>query len=63
MSDGDLIEIAVDVVAETQKAMLVNDGKQDVWIPRSQIKDYCEEKGKVTSIFITEWLATEKGLI
>ena len=63
MSDGDLIEIEVEVVAETPKAMLVNDGKKEVWIPRSQIKDYCEEKGKVTSIFITEWLATEKGLI
>lgn len=63
MSNGDLIEIAVEVIAETPKAMLINDGKFEVWIPRSQIKDYCEEKGKVTSIFITEWLATEKGLI
>jgi len=41
----------------------VTDGDKQVWIPRSQIHDYCEEKGKVTSIFITEWLATEKGLI
>jgi hypothetical protein len=61
--DGNHIEIAVEVVAETPKALLVTDGDKQVWIPRSQIHDYCEEKGKVTSIFITEWLATEKGLI
>jgi len=63
MSDGDLIEIDVEVVAETPKAMLITDGKKEVWIPRSQIKDYSEESGKVTSIFLTEWMATEKGLI
>lgn len=63
MSSGDHIEVAVEVVAQTAKAWLVTDGVQQVWIPRSQIHDYCEEKGKITSIFITEWLATEKGLI
>lgn len=63
MSDGDLVEIDVEVIAETGKAMLVNDGEKQVWIPISQIKDQCEENGKITSIFITEWLATEKGLI
>lgn len=57
------IEIAVEVRAETAKAMLIFDGKTEVWIPKSQIKDQCEEKGVITSIFITEWLATEKGLI
>ncbi len=61
------IEIAVEVRAETPKALLIFDGKTEVWIPKSQIKDQCEEKGlfgtKITSIFITEWLATEKGLI
>lgn len=63
MRSGKFIEIAVEVVAQTDKAWLVSDGTQQVWIPRSQIDDYCEEKGKVTSIFITEWLATQKGLI
>lgn len=57
------IEIACEVRAETPKAIKIFDGKTECWIPRSQIKDECEEKGVITSIFITEWLANEKGLI
>jgi len=61
------VEIAVEVRAETDKAILVFDGAREVWIPKSQIKDQCEEDGlfgkKITSIFISEWLAGEKGLI
>lgn len=63
MSRGADIEIACEVRAETAKAIQIFDGKQVVWIPRSQIKDECEENGKITSIFISEWLANEKGLI
>lgn len=58
------IEIEVEVRLETDKALKVFDGKTEVWIPKSQIKDQCEDKdGNITSIFITEWLATEKGFI
>lgn len=57
------IEIAVEVRAETPKALLVFDGKTEVWIPKSQIHDQGEDKGQITSIFITEWLATQKGLL
>jgi len=64
MSD---IEIAVEVKRETTAAYLVNDGRVDVWIPKSQISDYTEERGlfgpKITSIFVPEWLAKDKGLI
>ena len=64
MSD---IEIACEVRARTAKALLIFDGKTEVWIPLSQISDYTEERDfvgvKITSIFITEWLAHEKGLI
>ena len=57
------VEIAVEIRAETAKALLIFDGRIEVWIPKSQIKDECEENGRITSIFISEWLATEKGLI
>lgn len=57
------VEIACEVVAQTPKALLIFDGKQKVWIPRSQITDECEGKNGIESIFISEWLATEKGLI
>lgn len=57
------IEIAVEVRMETEKALKIFDGNTECWIPKSQIKDQCEEKGQITSIFIAEWLANEKGLI
>lgn len=61
------IEIAVEVRVETAKALLIFDGKTEVWIPKSQIRDQCEERDlmgtKITSIFVSEWLAGEKGLI
>lgn len=63
MSRSKDIEIACEVRAETAKAYLIYDGKVECWIPKSQVNDECEEKGKITSIFISEWLATEKGLI
>ena len=57
------IEITIEVRHETDSAYLVYDGKAEVWVPKSQVSDYCEENGCVTSIFIPEWLALDKGLI
>lgn len=58
------IEIAVEVRARTEKALLVTDGTCDpVWIPRSQISDYCGEEDSPETIFIPEWLAEHKRLI
>lgn len=59
------VEIDVTVKARTEKALLVYDGKTEVWIPRSMISDYspdtCEDF-EITSLFLPEWFATEKGL-
>lgn len=57
------VEITVDVIAYTDKALLIFDGKTDCWIPRSQIIDYVGDKDDPETIFISEWLANEKGLI
>lgn len=61
------VEIACEVRRETLLAYLIFDGVREVWIAKSQITDQCEEKGlfgtKITSIFVPEWLANEKGLI
>lgn len=63
-SSSNEIEIDVDVKRATPNALLVSDGTTEAWIPRSQIKDMCEnDNGKITSIFISEWLAKEKGLV
>ena len=61
MSD---IEISVEVRAKTPKAWLCYDGLTETWVPVSQINDYTVEKdGTVTSIFISEWLAEQKGFV
>lgn len=60
------VEIDCKVVRETDKAYLIDYGhaKDQAWIPKSQVDDYCEERdGTITSIFIPEWLAKDKGLI
>lgn len=57
------VEIEVEVRATTDKALQVFNGKTTAWVPKSQISDECEEGGKITSIFIPQWLAEEKGLV
>ncbi len=60
------VEIEVQVRAQTASAILVYDGKVECWIPKTQITDFCGDGDDpdltTTSIFISEWLATEKGL-
>jgi hypothetical protein len=56
--ESDLIEIAVILVGESEKAWKVDaGGEKPAWLPKSQ----CEfEDGTLT---LPEWLAKEKGLI
>lgn len=63
MSAGKDIEIDIVVRGETDLALKVSDGSKEVWVPKSKISDQGEEGGRITSIFIPEWLALEKGLI
>lgn len=61
------VEIEVQVKAVTAKAILVtHDGETATWVPKSMITDYAgseELDAKVTSIFLSESFATEKGLL
>lgn len=58
------VEIAVEIRHETERAFLVFDGKTEAWIPKSAISDQSErDDGSIETIFIPEWLATEKGLL
>lgn len=57
------IEIAVQVLQETEKACLVYEGTKKVWISRSVINGYTEDRGRIVSVFIPDWLAEQKGLI
>jgi hypothetical protein len=61
---SDLIELAVQLHAETEKAWLVSDdgeAKNAVWIPKSQAE--IEPKGKHHILTCPEWLALDKRLI
>jgi len=61
---SDLIDIAVQLHHETEKAWRVSDtGENDkaVWIPKSQAE--LEPDGGVHLLTLPEWLANEKGLI
>jgi len=61
---GSNVELDVEVITETESAMLVIiDGDEETWIPKSMIKETDERKGVITSIFIPEWWALEKGFI
>jgi hypothetical protein len=62
------IEIDVEVRRVTASAILIHDGKREAWIPKSQVSDWTDGPDDApgtgtTSIFIPEWLATEKGLV
>jgi hypothetical protein len=58
------VELQCVIKHQTDKAWLINANDTDAWIPKSQISDYVEERdGTISAIFISEWLATEKGLI
>jgi hypothetical protein len=64
---SDLVDIACEIVRQTDKAVGVSDGTTDMeldgmpklfWLPKSQIE--INDDGTIT---MPEWLAMEKGLI
>lgn len=57
--NNDLIDISGEIKAETEKAYRFYDGKETVWLPKSQ----CEWNEEEKTMTMPEWLAMEKGLI
>jgi len=56
----------VEVIKETSDALLCIINDEEVWIPKSQIdseESQILSDGDTGTLVITEWLATEKGLI
>lgn len=63
---SDIIDIDVEVVHRTDKAVLVHTGDKEraAWLPFSQIE--IEPNGAfdgIETVSLPEWLALEKGLI
>ena len=57
--------IDVVVVAATESAVLLSNGKDEAWVPRSQIIDEEDalDKGVATRVELPVWLAEKKGLV
>jgi len=62
---SDLIDLSMQIHAETERAILVSDtGDRDdaVWLPLSQI-EVNERRGSVLEVTCPTWLVKDKGLI
>lgn len=60
------IEVSVTFKHETDRAVLINDGDKDIWLPKSQIEiegGEFPEEGEACELLVAEWLAKDKGLI
>jgi hypothetical protein len=68
---SDLIDVTVQMHAETEKAVLVSDDgdkSKAIWIPKSQCEvefdPSMKERGKgIATLTLPTWLAKERGLI
>ena len=58
------IEIAYEYVHETPGAVLIHDGDEEHWIPKSVIEDgHHVDWSKEEEMPIAEWFALKEGLI
>ncbi len=53
-----LADIECEIIATTEKAIRIDDGKEKHWLPKSLVED--NRDGTIT---LPEWLAKENGLI
>lgn len=63
---SNIIDIDVEVLARTEKAVLVHTGNKDsaVWLPLSQVEiEPNEGFPGIEVVTLPEWLAQDKGLI
>ena len=58
---ADKVEITADFIRETEKAVLIDDGDNEIWLPKSQI-DYAINDSTI-ALVLPEWLAVDKGLV
>jgi hypothetical protein len=65
MTTPELVDISAILKHETERAYLINDGGEDVWVPKSQVEKYAAtNNGPSVFIFtMPRWLAHDKGLI
>ena len=62
MAEG-TVEFYAEIKMETMAALLLSDGTDEFWIPKSQIVEMRKIKGQDWEFEIPHWLAREKGVI
>lgn len=64
-SDGTIEFEDVEVVKETDAALLVRIEGEEVWLPKSQLCEDSDklEEGETGTIMLPSWLAFDKGLM
>ena len=65
MTRSNLIDIEVEVTARTDRAVLVHTGEKEkaVWISLSHCEIEPSGFGRIATLTLPEWLATDKGLV
>ncbi len=59
-----MIDLCLEIIAETEAAFKVTDGFVTNWIPKSQVElQGCCEPGDTVVFDMPEWLAEDKGFI
>jgi hypothetical protein len=62
--DKNSIEVYFEKTGETEKAILVTDGVEVLWLPKSQITfETVSPHSRDIVVVIPEWLAKEKGIV
>jgi hypothetical protein len=59
----EVIDITVEILHETENALLVVSGEVEAWIPKSQIEDMTNLSNGLFEIVIPEWIAEDKNLV
>jgi len=64
---SDIIDLRLVLVAQTEKAILVNENEDNsgksIWLPKSKVEFDDVTIGTITTVTLPEWLALDKGLI
>lgn len=65
--DIEYVEICTVYQTQTEKAVLVSDGDDDIWIPKSCVEyggDFDDlERGDTITIEVAKWFAEKEGMI
>lgn len=57
------VDIYCQIKHETDNAILIDEGDKTVWIPLSQVEEIPRKKDGYATVVMSEWIATQKGII